>query len=319
MEEKIALSIRCSSFQIVGNGDSPSFDKIVFSIDVSLSADRSYQVQRSYVDFVDFDRRIRNQIDLNLPFDRKNIDVVERGMKSGLYNYPKLKNRDISLVPYSIPEPIPSVGISPGSKAKIEKNSWIQTVIGGIVKSIPIVAKSRDTINHDWIRSKENNFSSTVSDLDLYLQKVLSYHEIVQSELFSLFLDPDSIPMANMIEGKNNAMGKTESVSVHELLLIDAINEKTEIRGFETKMFAVKEGQVIVWKFKIIGFNIGFSVRLNGELRMSYTQCNAHQSFQYGSMQSSVDGFCELIWDNPYSICKYPKSVNCSSDSYLNS
>jgi hypothetical protein len=311
MEEKIALSIHCISYEIMDNGNNSSFDKIMFTLNISVSSNRSYQIQRSYIDFVDFDSKIRTEMNLNLNLPLKNILSVEGGKMLG--NYPGSKERhklkctsglklslltkvedekyhDITVLPYTIAEPDPLIDI-PNS------DSWIQTITS-IMQSI---GKPRDVRNCGWIQLKEEDLLSTVSELDFYLQKILSRHEIVSSEVFAFFFDPEYIFMANINGGYYSSVDKTESISVPELLLIDAINVQTRIRGIETKRIAVKERQIVVWKFIVIGFDIGFSILMNGECRMSNTSCNG---LQFGAMVADKDGFCELVWDNSYSICK---------------
>jgi hypothetical protein len=315
MEEQIALSIHCNSFEIVDNGDESSFDKIMFNLKVELTSNRSYQIQRSYVDFVDFDSKIRKEMNLNVNLPLTNIHVVEGGMMLGIYPESKEKKKlkgnsglklsslskvkgssihDISVLPNSIVKPDPSIDLP---LYLGEKNNWIQA-ISSIVQSI---GKSRDIRSYDWIRLKEEDLLSTVSELDFYLQTILSRHEIVASVLFSLFFDPESFSMTNTNERYDNSMDKTNGISVPELLLTDTINVQTRIRGVETKKFEIKEGHFIVWKFIVMGFDIGFSIFVNGECRMSNTRCNG---LQYGAMVADVDGCCELIWDNSYSICK---------------
>lgn len=315
MEEQIALSIHCNSFEIVDNGDESSFDKIMFILEVSLSSNRSYQIQRSYVDFVDFDSKIRKKMNLNLNLPLRNILVVEGGMMLGVYpesnEKKKLKDtsglnvsslskvggstiHDISMLPNTVAEPDPSIDLLVNL---CESNRWIQKITS-IVQSI---GKSRDIRSYDWIRLKEEDLLSAVSELDFYLQAILSRHEIVASVLFSLFFDPETLSMTNTNEGYNDFIDKTEGISVPELLLTDTVNVQTRIRGIEIKKFEVKEGQFIVWKFIVMGYDIGFSIFVNGECRMSNTRCNGHQ---YGAMIADTDGCCELIWDNSYSICK---------------
>jgi hypothetical protein len=311
MEEKIALSIHCSSYEIMNNGSNSSFDKIMFTLNISVSSNQSYQIQRSYIDFIDFDCKIRTEMNLNLNLPLENILAVKEGMMFGIYNHlgskernelqctsglkqstltkvEDEKNYDITGLPYTIAEPDPSIDIP-------KSDSWIQTITS-FMQSIgkPQDVRSRGRLN-------EEDLLSTVSELDFYLQKILSRHEIVASELFALFFDPEYIFMANINGGYESSLNKTEGISVPELLLIDAINVQTRIRGIETKGIAVKEGQIIVWKFIVIGFDIGFSILMDGECRMSNTSCNG---LQFGAMMADKDGFCELIWDNSYSICK---------------
>jgi len=72
--------------------------------------------------------------------------------------------------------------------------------------------------------------------------------------------------------------------------------------------FSVPSQHMIIWRFSTDGFDIGFSVEMNGTEKVPYKRCKSHESIEYGSLEAEVHSLCALKWDNSYS-----KSINIFS------
>lgn len=96
---------------------------------------------------------------------------------------------------------------------------------------------------------------------------------------------------------------RPESLNVHDILLLNTPISFCTIRPNkgEEFTFSVSFEHLIIWRFSTDGFDIGFSVEMNGNPKVPYTRCKSHESIEYGSLEAEAHSLCTLKWDNSYS------------------
>lgn len=141
---------------------------------------------------------------------------------------------------------------------------------------------------------------SKVQPLSAYLNKLLKFHEIVASDEFLLFLDEEAKDMKSNVKN-------LEALSIHDILLMRVSYNKCTVRKSEEASFKVLKGQIVVWQFSTEGYDIGFSVSVNGQTKISLTRYNSHQKVASGSLEVTEDGKVTLCWDNSHARLRSKK------------
>jgi hypothetical protein len=132
---------------------------------------------------------------------------------------------------------------------------------------------------------------SKVQPLSAYLNKLLKFHEIVASDEFLLFLDEEAKDMKSNVKN-------LEALSIHDILLMRVSYNKCTVRKSEEASFKVLKGQIVVWQFSTEGYDIGFSVSVNGQTKISLTRYNSHQKVASGSLEVTEDGKVESVFEH---------------------
>jgi len=117
-----------------------------------------------------------------------------------------------------------------------------------------------------------------------------------------LFLDEEAKDMRSSLKN-------LEPLSIHDLLLMKVPNNKCTVRKSEEASFKMTKGQIIVWQFSTEGYDIGFSVSVNGQTKISLTRYNSHQKVASGSLEITeiADGKVTLCWDNSHARLRSKK------------
>ena len=164
------------------------------------------------------------------------------------------------------------------------------------VKVVPLITDRSSSV----AQIEPELILSKVEPLSAYLNKLLKFHEIVASDEFLLFLDEEAKDMKSNI---NNI----EPLSIHDILLMRVPYNKCTVRKSEEASFKVLKGQIVVWQFSTEGYDIGFSVSVNGQTKISLTRYNSHQKVASGSLEVTDDGKVTLCWDNSHARLRSKK------------
>jgi hypothetical protein len=264
---------------VVGNGS--SYDKHIFSICVNVEGIQ-YTVDRSYVDFVDLDRKLRKK------FPRIKIPILplEAGAlvaKVLTKEAPKIakKRQSVGTSLSPAPESRGSVALTRESITAFTRDG----ITGQLSKSLKLVEGDNDIIG------------DKVAVLDKYLKSLMSMHELLASDEILLFLDEEATSMS--IDPNT-----LEPISAHDLLLLSTPTNSITVSRTEDTTFNVRPGQLVVWRFTTEKYDIGFSVEMCGDIKVSYTRYNSHIRPVSGTVEATSTGICRLIWDNTYAKCK---------------
>jgi hypothetical protein len=137
--------------------------------------------------------------------------------------------------------------------------------------------------------------SSYTADLNSYMTSLLSHHQIIATEELLVFLDEDA---------QNSAvdLSSLDVPTAVQLLLAGSEMRKATVRAYgkEEMRLSATAGSVVVWTFSTVGYDIGFSVELNGEPRVPYTRYKSHEKQVEGALEIATAGTVVLIFDNTY-------------------
>ena len=289
MDAESVLSIRCCDDPTATyRKESSSY---LLTICVRSDDYLSYQIRRSYEDFLDFDSRIRGMYVVE---DLTVIPVINCRNEGGFdgENSPHVMN--IAENFYSIIQSYYPPASTPHPNPNLRPNS--------------------NAIN--------KNITPNVDILDFYLQDILSRHEIIASKEFLNFLDPKTDPVIensisaqiineNMKHRKRDVIGieKDErDITVHELILINEQFKGSIVKN-ENEIFSINIliGQIIVWKYFTVGYQSTFALTVNGVKKMCCLCSDSIKENQCGAFKVEQSGVCNLIWTPTpaYKSCKY--------------
>ena len=273
-----ALTVQVTDYYFVADGR--GFDKHFFIIAVSAE-NYHYTVDRSYVDFVECDRLLRKKFPESeiaiLPLDE--VRTVKRLLQKDLATIGERKKVTLG-----------------SGLISTTRNSLAYTresIIGG---------GPADSLNASGIftipEESREDIGSKKYMLDKYLQALLEKHEIVGSDEFMLFLDEERRQFTASPEEAE------EPLSVHDLLLINVPVNKVVVHRTEEYQYHVPRGHLILWRFNTVYYDIGFSVEMNGKVKVPYTRCSSHKASICGILEVAEPSICVLKWDNSYAKCK---------------
>ncbi len=134
-------------------------------------------------------------------------------------------------------------------------------------------------------------------------------HEIVVSDIFLEFISEDFLS-SNAITGAQRSR-LIENMCEIDLLLENEIPIVVTVKKVEEASFLVRPGQLVVWRFSTVDYDIGFSVEVNSETKLAFTRYRAFEKPVYGSIEIGIHGACVLRWDNSYSKCAYEIFSRC--------
>ena len=129
----------------------------------------------------------------------------------------------------------------------------------------------------------------------------MTIHEIVVSDIFLEFISEDFLS-SNAITGTQRTR-LIENMCEIDLLLENEIPIVVTVKKVEEASFLVRPGQLVVWRFSTVDYDIGFSVEVNGDTKLALTRYRAFEKPVYGSVEIGIHGACVLRWDNSYSKC----------------
>ena len=294
MEAELVLHIRCCDYTREQD------DKVnpMFLLKVSVRSDEilSYEVLRSYTDFVDFDSNIRRSIvvdDLIFP------SHVESFTETSPCDTLEIKDLQVT--------------------SEFERNDNIAVTI----------AENFYAMIHNYCQTPktgDKNIKAIRENLDFYLQDILSRHEVVASDVLRSFLNPgispliESVQLSHIFDCKefHSRQRIKNSISIHDVLLQDVIPVENKVRDKEIYSGKIIAGQIIVWKFKTIGYQTGLAVEINGIPKMYYPSCFSDKDSSpiHGTFKAEESGVCSLFW-TPVPTSSMYRTLMYSVNSYF--
>ena len=259
------LSCKVAEFIQIGQGG--SYDDLCYSIKVAVDGIASHSVERSVVDWVELDRRLRKRFPragiAQLPLDESTVTLVKRALEKqqqqgGSTSVSPFKQQASSLDAPNGFSPTKLVAVTRGNS--VEPNS----------KLIPL--------------------------LDRFLQSLISCHEILVSSELALFLDESVSSMTMAKTGQ-------EGLSIHDILFLNEQPARVNLRhgGSATVRLEPQQGEICVWSFTTAKFDIGFSVQLDGLDKLAFTRYDSHREPVTGTLLVESPGVVLLKFDNSYS------------------
>lgn len=262
------------------DGEGATYDTNLFAIQVSIEGITSHTVERSVVDFVELDRRLWKKYPRSklpqLPLDEITILALRRALEkmgmgssgSGLSISPVMSRNTSFSVPPQVSGSVHATHdvLSPATK---------------------IIVSHQDRMGTQKIKAFND-----------YLQFLMNQHEIVVSDDVLAFLDEEVHSMSTC-----NAADPTPAVlSIHDLLLLNEPLTQCIVRksAQETCTFAAQPGQMIVWSFSTVNYDIAFSIEINGEVKVPYTRYDSHRKPACGTLLIESACACVLKFDNSY-------------------
>jgi hypothetical protein len=260
-------------FQI-GDDCGLNYDSHCYSIHVRVE-NLFYTIDRTYVDFVELDRRLRKKFPRSniFPLPLEAAESIERALND--------KDREQK------------------RKSLLESGISLASARDVLLLGLEATTSPLNILSNSFrVKEKiDEDFGEKVTALDTYLAALLTHPEVVASDDIILFLDEEA---SSMNVDPNSLLPLSE----HDLLLINVQAAKATVRRVEEKSFPICAGQYIVWRFSTLNFDIGFSIELNGETKIPYTRHKSHEKAVFGTLEASNNGICKLKWDNTYARCK---------------
>ena len=234
------------------NADGIGYAEHYYVVEVKIN-ELCYSVDRNVLDFVELDRKLRKRfgsVELDpLPF---NEDAVAT-LRSELEKNEKL--------------------LSAAKKAGANENDRDSTFSPSRAESLESSRSggffSPSKAPRQLHIATTDRMDRKLSSLSSYLQALLLHHEIIVAEEFSMFFDEEAPSM--LVHPSS-----LEPLTIHDILLLDEPVYKCIVRKREEVNVSVEPGQLVVWRFATLDYDIAMGVDLNGVSKISFTRYNAH-------------------------------------------
>eukprot|EP00981_Chlorochromonas_danica_P003013 scaffold602_cov179-Ochromonas_danica.AAC.10 len=95
-----------------------------------------------------------------------------------------------------------------------------------------------------------------------------------------------------------------------DLVLINQSIRNTIVHRIEEFPLKVPSRHYVVWRFATTGFDIGFSMEVNGVIKIPLTRFKSHEAPICGALKVDHLAECLLRWDNSYAKCKLSLPTN---------
>ena len=243
------------------NGDGLNYSDHYYVVEVKVK-ELMYSVDRSVLDFVDLDRRLRKRFGSikldSLPFKDGVLEALTGELKSlDEVNKEKGSGGDRG-DPDSSFSPTRAESVSYTGEEVKQRARSRSTLFGGAAKlSKPVQVASTDRMDRKVI------------SLTRYLEGLLRHHEFIVAEEFHQFFDEEAPSMFI-------SPSSLEPLTIHDLLLLDEPVYKCIVRKKEEVVIEVEPGQLVLWKFGTADFDIAFGIDLNGEAKIKPSRYNSH-------------------------------------------
>ena len=274
------------------DGDGLTYERNLFTIAVTVDGSLLHTVERSIVDFVELDRRLRKKFPRNdfaaLPLEDITIVALKRALEKGMgalrngtsvgtsspAAWSPASSRSGSFSTHAHSTVLPNSSNPAGSVHTTEELTWANN---------PMTVRQSDKMGCTKIQAFND-----------YLGSLLSQHEVVVTEDLLQFLDDEVSSLSRQ--------SIQEPLSVHDLLLLDEPVTNAVIRtgGHENAAFTMQPGQMIVWSFTTTNYDIAFSVEVNGIEKIHYTRVDSHRKPVCGALLIESQSLCVLKFDNSY-------------------
>lgn len=263
--------------EVVGffiEGEGGTYEQQLFSIEISVEAIVSHTVDRSVVDFVELDRRLRRRFPkfppTALPMDESVWSMLRKTLEKGTHQHSLLSP-------------------SPVSRSSFSGANVSGSVVSG---SGEYLSPTRNVFVNPADRMGPNKIKA----FNLFLQGLMQRHEVCVSEELLFFFDQE---VSVLCPGTSEI---PEPLSVHDLLLLGEPVVSCVVRkgSQEVVRHQAAVGQMIIWAFSTLKYDIAFSIEVNGQTKLSYTRYDSHRKPSCGSLLLEEAGQVVLRFDNSY-------------------
>jgi hypothetical protein len=243
------------------NNDGLNYSDHYYVVEVKVK-ELMYSVDRSVLDFVDLDRKMRKRFGSikldSLPFKDGVLEALTGELKS-LDEANKEKgpggDRESDSSSFS---PTRAESVSYTGEEVQQRARSRSSLFGGAAKmSRPVQVASTDRMDRKVI------------SLTRYLEGLLRHHEVIVADEFLLFFDEEAPSMFV-------SPSSLEPLTIHDLLLLNEPVYRCIVRKKEEVVIEVEPGQLVLWKFGTADFDIAFGIDLNGEAKIKPSRYNSH-------------------------------------------
>ena len=275
------------------DGDGLTYETNLFTIAVTVDGSLLHTVERSIVDFVELDRRLRKKFPRNefaaLPLEDITIIALKRALEKGM----GASRNGTSSVGTSSPAAWSPASSRSGSFST-HSHSAVPPSSSAPAGSVHTTEELTWANNPMTVRQSDKMGATKIKAFNDYLGSLLSLHEVVVTEDLLQFLDDEVSSLSRQ--------SIQEPLSVHDLLLLDEPVTNAVIRtgGHENAAFTMQPGQMIVWSFTTLNYDIAFSVEVNGVEKIHYTRVDSHRKPVCGALLIESQSLCVMKFDNSY-------------------
>ena len=280
MTARFAMSLSRAGIvraEVIGffvEGEGGTYEQQIFTIQISVEAIVSHTVDRSVVDFVELDRRLRRRFpktafsQSTLPMDESVWNMLKKTLEKGAQQQQH----------------------SPLSPSPATRSSF-SSVSGSVTSGGEFMSPTRNIFVNPTDRMGPNKIKA----FNLFLQGLMHRHEVCVSEELLYFLDQEVSSFSGTSE-------IPEPLSVHDLLLLGSPAVSCVVRkgSQEVVRHQAAPGQMVVWSFSTHKYDIAFSIEVNGQTKLSYTRYDSHRKPSCGSLLMEEAGQVVLRFDNSY-------------------
>jgi hypothetical protein len=274
------VDLQVVDYYYVGDGD--TYDKHYYIVEVFVE-DIKYTVDRSYVDFVELDRRLRKIYpETNMPdLPLEAGSIIEQALIKEAASL-----NDTKKVPL-------------GSGQLASTRNSIAFTRDSMISSPPFKQGSK---RHHYQLLQIPKGSTEVirenkSALTLYLVSLTCHHELLASSDMQIFLDQEYASMLTTV--------LPPPLSTFDLALLKVEVNNTVVSRTEEQSIRVPENHMVVWRFSLDNFDIGFQVEVNGKIRLPLTRYRASLVPVCGAIEVSTASLVKIIWNNTYARCEF--------------
>jgi len=263
------ISLSIEDYYFVSDGS--TYDQHYFIIHVRM-ADYKYSVDRSYLEFVELDRILHKVYPQSL--------VPTLPLRAASFLQQFLCNQE--------------------SKKKVNATNRLEERRKSIVTrdSLTPLKQSDSTGTKTYLQIHDSTeiIRNRIEPLNKYLLGVLRYHELLASTILQTFLDEEitSILDASL----------PPPLTEYDILLINTPLTVCMVHKTEQRAFAVPEDHILLWRFIVTDFDIGFAVQVENDVKLPLTRYRSTQGAICGAVQVSKPARCVIKWDNTYAKCK---------------
>lgn len=250
-------------------GDGSTYDKHYFILNIRID-NSVYAVDRSYIDFITLDYKLRENFP-HIHFSSLPLDALQSFQRQCMKDHMEKnsQNNRINILLTQING----------------KENMIEKAFDDVINPSKFSLKVRERYNE--------SIGSKVALLDNYIVDLLKYPDILLSDDLILFFNNEAPSMA--LDPLS-----LEPLSEFDLLLLSEPMNTSLVSRQKEHQFRLRRGQFLLWAFSTLNFDIGFSIEMNGEVKVPYGRHKSHESAICGALEATFDCSCKLIWDNSY-------------------
>jgi hypothetical protein len=133
--------------------------------------------------------------------------------------------------------------------------------------------------------------------LTLYLTGIACYHELLVTYPFWNFLDEEYTSMLDFTI--------PPTLTEFDLLLLNSPINNCTVSRIESHNIEVPAGHFLLWRFRTVKYDIGFSIEINGKVKLPLTRYRSQEHTICGAITVSEDSIVTVKWNNTYAKCEF--------------